>query len=166
MSNLTVTEYFEKDHDRLDEEMRQFRQLKRKNFDEAKPHFREFLTGLQRHIVWEEEVLFPTFEEKTGINDGGPTAVMRSEHLQIKGFLDALHEKVRRKDPDSDAEEISLLSVLSAHNEKEERILYPAIDANLSDTERKGVFQKMSRIPEERYAQCCGGHHAHAHGRA
>ena len=131
-----VTAYYEHDHDRLDGLFAQFQQLKRTNFAKAKEFFKEFKFGLQRHIVWEEEILFPLFEHKTGISEGGPTHVMRMEHRLIAKYLEEIHEKVKAGSPDSDDEEQMLLNTLFAHNQKEEQILYPAIDRSLSDNER------------------------------
>jgi iron-sulfur cluster repair protein YtfE (RIC family) len=152
----SIKTYFEKDHDRLDELFRNFQKLKRVDYSKAKEFFKEFKFGLQRHIVWEEEILFPIFEQKTGMAYSGPTRVMRVEHEQIGKQLEAIHEKVQKRDPDSDEEEHRLLSLLSLHNQKEEYILYPAIDKSLSDAERAAVFAAMKNIPEERYKVCCG----------
>ncbi|OGQ47763.1 MAG: hypothetical protein A3H42_05390 [Deltaproteobacteria bacterium RIFCSPLOWO2_02_FULL_46_8] len=157
MNNTTIAAYYEVDHNRLDELFEAFHLWKRKDFPKAKEFFREFKFGLQRHIVWEEEILFPLFEEKTGMRDCGPTAVMRMEHRQIKAALEAIHEKVKAKNPDSDTDEEQLISILSQHNQKEENILYPGIDHALQNDERKQVFQKMKEIPEERFQHCCGG---------
>ena len=74
----TIREFYEQDHDRLDELFKTFQQLKRSDFAKAKEAFKEFKFGLQRHIVWEEDLLFPLWEEKTGMSEGGPTFVMRS----------------------------------------------------------------------------------------
>ena len=152
----TVTNYYETDHDRLDELIKNFQQYKRTDFAKAKQFFKEFKFGLQRHIIWEEEILFPLFEQRTGMIDSGPTHVMRMEHRQIGKYLEAIHEKVRRQDPDSDEEEQMLLNILIAHNQKEERILYPAIDRSISEEERAKVFISMKNLPEERYNHCCG----------
>ena len=154
-----ITQYFEADHDRLDRIFKQFQQTKRASVADAKPYFRTFNNGLKRHIVWEEDVLFPAFEEKTGMKSSGPTAVMREEHRQIGALLERIHDKVRRGDPGSGAEEAELLAVLGAHNQKEEGVLYPAIDQLLTEEEAAAVFVAMESIPAERYASCCGGHH-------
>lgn len=157
MNHTTITAYYEADHHCLDELFESFQSWKRKDFPKAKEYFREFKFGLQRHIVWEEEILFPIFEEKTGMRDCGPTVVMRMEHRQIKAALEAIHEKVKAKNPDSDADEEQLVSILSQHNQKEENILYPEMDHVLLYNERKQVFQKMKEIPEEKFHHCCGG---------
>lgn len=156
----SVRDYFEKDHDRLDGLFGEFQRLKRTDYPAAKANFKEFLFGLTRHIVWEEDVLFPLFEKQTGMTQGGPTMVMRHEHRLIKGCLDALHEKVRIADPDSDAEERALLGILKEHNMKEEHVLYPEIDDGLAPGELAEVQKAMAAIPAERFACCCHAHEA------
>lgn len=153
-----IAGYFEQDHDRLDALFQSFQTVKRRDFAKAKEAFKEFKFGLQRHIVWEEDLLFPLWEEKTGMSEGGPTFVMRAEHRQIGAQLEAIHQKVADQNPDSDREEQALLDLLGAHNLKEERVLYPAIDQVTTQAERDAVYQKMEQIPEERYRVCCAVH--------
>lgn len=154
----TITEFYEKDHDRLDEWFKTFQTVKRSDVAKAKDAFKEFKIGLQRHIVWEEELLFPMWEEKTGMTEDGPTPMMRHEHDQIKQLLDAIHQKVERQDLNTDQEEQALLNLLTSHNRKEERALYPAIDNVTSADERVTIFNSMQSIPEDRYNACCSGH--------
>jgi iron-sulfur cluster repair protein YtfE (RIC family) len=154
----TISAFYEQDHDRLDELFKAFQKMKRSDFPKAKEAFKAFKFGLQRHIVWEEDVLFPLWEEKTGMSEGGPTFVMRAEHRQIGQQLEAVHDKVGDQNPDSDQEEQALLDLLGTHNIKEERVLYPAIDQLTSPEERETVFRNMKNIPEERYKLCCGQH--------
>lgn len=154
MNTESIKKYFEEDHDRLEGLFKNFQSLKRSDFQKAKEFFKEFKNGLQRHIVWEEDILFPLFEQKTGMTMG-PTEVMRMEHRQIRDHLEAIHKKVHDQDPESDQEEESLLSVLSLHNQKEESILYPAIDQLADDADRASVFEAMKNIPAERYESCC-----------
>ena len=158
MEGQLITTYYEADHDRLDELFRQFQASKRSDFRKAKDFFRQFKIGLQRHILWEEQVLFPLFEERTGMKEVGPTAVMRREHSQIKEFLEAIHDKIRQKNPASDEEETGLLEILGAHNQKEEQILYPAIDRLLKNQDREVVFEKMAGITGEELGSCCAEH--------
>jgi len=151
----TVTAFYEKDHDRLDELFKTFQTSKRLDFVKAKEAFKEFKIGLQRHIVWEEELLFPMWEEKTGMIEDGPTPVMRFEHEQIKQLLEAIHRKVEEQNLDTDQDEQTLSNLLSSHNRKEERALYPAIDNVISPDERARVFSDMKTILEDRYNVCC-----------
>jgi hemerythrin-like domain-containing protein len=98
------------------------------------------------------------WEEKTGMVEDGPTPVMRFEYSQIKQLLDAIHQKVESKNLETDQDEQALLNLLSSHNRKEERALYPAIDNVISAEERAIVFSSMNTIPEDRYNTCCGQH--------
>ena len=156
MSDAKISVTFEQDHDRLDALFTTFQQQKRKDPAKAREAFVEFKFGLQRHIVWEEDVLFPKWEENSGMAEGGPTQVMRTEHRIIGECLEAIHQKVQANNPDSDLEEQRLVDVLKSHNMKEERILYPSIDQVITDQERAELYQAMKDIPEERYRTCCG----------
>lgn len=142
------------DHDRLDNIFKEFRKIKNTDKNQAKNLFHEFKTGLQRHIVWEEEILFPLFEHKTGMKDSGPTAVMRMEHRTIKDFLANIHHNIG-KDETQDVED-QLIEVLTEHNNKEESILYPWIDDSASEEEKEDIFSKMRDLPPEKYNRCCG----------
>ena len=77
---------------------------------------------------------------------GGPTEVMRSEHRDIRKFLDAIAQKLTREDYHTESEELQLESVLCMHNQKEENILYPMIDQVTSDEERSEIFAAMSKV--------------------
>ena len=77
----------EKDHDRLDDLFNKYKDLKNSDPNKAEEMFSEFKSGLEKHILWEEDILFPLFEKKTGMYEGGPTAVMRLEHKNIKSIF-------------------------------------------------------------------------------
>jgi iron-sulfur cluster repair protein YtfE (RIC family) len=85
--------------------------------------------SLARHFAMEEEVLFPAFEDATGMAGGGPPAVMRMEHAQMRQLLDRLGQAVAARDA---AQWLSvgetLLVMMQQHDMKEESILYPMTD--------------------------------------
>lgn len=144
----TIFEFMSVDHDRLDNTFKEFKKLIKKDITGAKTEFLDFKAGLQKHIAWEEDILFPIFEEGTGIRDAGPTAVMRMEHRQIKDFLEEIGEKVLAGDLEEiDEAESGLLEVLGSHNEKEEAILYPAIDNLTSEQEKEQAITRMMEMP-------------------
>jgi iron-sulfur cluster repair protein YtfE (RIC family) len=159
IATQSVRTSYAEDHDRLDALFTEYRQLKRVDPDRARECFKEFTFGLQRHIVWEEQILFPLFERKTGMVDCGPTAVMRAEHRQIGARLEAIHQKVRSRDPETEAEEQALVDLLTAHNQKEEGVLYPMLDRLATPEEIAVIFAEMAKVPEEAYRTCCGSHH-------
>ncbi|MBI4738961.1 hemerythrin domain-containing protein [Candidatus Woesearchaeota archaeon] len=151
-----ILEFMGKDHDRLDSIFEKFRHSTN-DLDELRQRFHDFKTGLQRHIVWEEDILFPVFENNTGMCDSGPTVVMRMEHRQIKEFLEKIHNCIA-KGATAEIDELArgLIAVLSDHNDKEESILYPWIDETLDAKEREALFTRMKELPAEKYNMCCG----------
>lgn len=135
----TITSFMSKDHDELDGALERARG--EADPVEAKRFLSRFVDGLKAHIGWEEDILFPAFEEKTGLQDSGPTAVMRLEHRRIEELLDALGESFGTAQVE--AHLASLIDVLTAHNQKEEDILYPWLDRSLSASE---VADMLARI--------------------
>jgi iron-sulfur cluster repair protein YtfE (RIC family) len=91
------------------------------------------LQQMERHIRAEEELLFPAFEDATGMT-GGPTAVMRMEHEEIKAIFAALREAMAAQDAAGYTAHLAeLFALIEQHNHKEERILYPMLDRILGD---------------------------------
>ncbi|MFO0775366.1 MAG: hemerythrin domain-containing protein [Nitrospiraceae bacterium] len=138
----TVRGFFEHDHDRLDGLFASFRSQYTADRAAAQSAFAAFRAGLAQHIVWEEELLFPLWEAKTGMTQAGPTVVMRHEHRQIHPLLEQL-QRESDKGENIEATAQLLSDILAAHNMKEERVLYPAIDQALTDEQRVTVFDKI-----------------------
>ncbi|MBE7459149.1 MAG: hemerythrin domain-containing protein [Burkholderiales bacterium] len=88
----------------------------------------KFRDELLAHFGVEEDVVFPAFESRTGMA-GGPTQVMRGEHVQMRDLLQQMDAAMAQKDADGfgGAAE-TLLLMMQQHNMKEENILYPMID--------------------------------------
>lgn len=92
---------------------------------------REALRALRRHIYLEEEFVFPPISQ-AGM--AVPVLVMLREHGQIWHTMDALAGLL---DGPAEAGRIlaccrALLAQLARHNAKEEPVLYPRADADLS----------------------------------
>lgn len=149
----TILNFMGRDHDRLDDLFEQFRRAMQNDKNKAKGLFREFNVGLQQHIIWEEEILFPLFEDKTRMRDTGPTAVMRMEHRKIQDFLGKIHEKFIKGEEEGLEE--GFVDVLAEHNNKEEKILYPWIDNSVSEEEKEEAFTRMQHLFPEKYNHCC-----------
>jgi hemerythrin-like domain-containing protein len=140
----TVTGFFQDDHRRLDDVFERYEQAKNGGEGDPLVHFDEFAEGLRRHIAWEEDHLFPLFEQRTGMGLGGPTEVMRREHRQIERLLDDIAEGLRDGVLDAlgESEEV-LTDLLAQHNVKEEQVLYPSIDNLLSEDDSAELFARL-----------------------
>jgi regulator of cell morphogenesis and NO signaling len=151
---FSISDYFENDHDRLDILFRDYLKLKSLHFAKAKENFVAFKHGLERHIAWEKDVLFPLFQKKTGIIEG-PIVVLEEEHRQILRILERINLKVQRNDASSNRLEHDLIVILGHHNVKEENVLYPVLDHLLTVDEKTDLFLKFQNIPINTNDVCC-----------
>ena len=98
----------------------------------CRAHFDAFRAAMLHHFEVEEKVLFPAFEQATGMSMG-PTAMMRSEHAQMRDLLENMAAVIvagRRDDYLGMSE--TLLLYMQQHNLKEENVLYPMADQALA----------------------------------
>lgn len=115
--------------------------------DLGKELMRSFIWNMELHFAREETILFPAFEEKTGMTSG-PTQVMRMDHEQIRGVLkevsDCLNEGNFQRIFDLSE---AMLILIAQHNSKEENILYPATDQYL-DREADDIAKKLQLLKQ------------------
>jgi hemerythrin-like domain-containing protein len=94
-------------------------------------NFAAFLAAMKDHFALEEEILFPAFDKKTGM-DMGPTFVMRSEHKQMRKIFDDMQQALGERDSEGYLGlSETLLMLMQQHNMKEEQMLYRMMDQEL-----------------------------------
>ncbi len=129
----TITAFLSADHRACDELLAVVEHaLADGRWEPAQAAFERFREGMLHHFGAEESLLFPRFEQSTGIYRG-PTQVMRAEHLQMRQLLDAAAAALAARDADDysgNAE--TLLIMMQQHNVKEENVLYPMCDQSLA----------------------------------
>jgi hemerythrin-like domain-containing protein len=92
-----------------------------------------FLREIERHIGIEEKLLFPAFDEETGMTSG-PTETMRTEHEEMRGMFARMRAAIQAKDSAQYLETAQTLHLLlQQHNAKEETMMYPMLDESLGD---------------------------------
>lgn len=106
--------------------------VSRKDWSSARAALADFQAAMLAHFAAEETVLFPQFEQRTGISQG-PTQVMRNEHVQMRQLLTAAGSALANNDQDDYSGEVeTLLIMMQQHNVKEENVLYPMCDQHLA----------------------------------
>lgn len=142
----TISSYMTSDHHRCDELFSQAEAAASgRDWGTIGANLQAFLDSMRQHFKMEEEVLFPAFEQRTGMSMG-PTQVMRMEHVQMRELFDAMADAVKQQDRDEflgQAE--TLLVMMQQHNMKEEQILYRMADQMLS-AEMEEILQKMRGV--------------------
>ena len=98
----------------------------------ASAAFDRYGDALDAHLAMEEEVLFPAFEAETGMT-GGPTAMMRAEHRELRALLRRVEDALAHHEVDAWLGSSELLRILAQqHDLKEEGVLYPMMDRALA----------------------------------
>jgi iron-sulfur cluster repair protein YtfE (RIC family) len=125
----SITDALSADHARCDDLFSDAeKQVSEQHWDQATQAFEDFHTAIERHFSFEEQRLFPEFEQRTG-QTMGPTMMMRSEHTQMRELLEDMAQSVADHDADSYlGQSETLLVVMQQHNLKEQQMLYPMTD--------------------------------------
>ena len=133
----TIVEFMTAAHRRCDEGLASAEEAVSKgSWIDASERWAGFTAEMTLHFAREEGVLFPSFEDATGLTEG-PTAVMRMEHEQMRNMFSQLTEAVDEQDGSRFLGLSETLMVLvQQHNMKEEQMLYPMCDRALTDTGR------------------------------
>jgi len=142
----TITQTMSHDHSRCDKLFAQAEStVAQKQWERSATDFADFRTAMERHFSMEEQVLFPTIEERTG-QTAGPTQVMRMEHEQMRLVLAELQESVNEQNSEQYLGlSETLLILMRQHNAKEEQILYPMSDQVLNH-EVPSIIEQMERV--------------------
>lgn len=109
----------------------------------CREQFDAFCESLKHHMTIEEQVLFPEFEQATGIS-GGPTRVMRYEHQKMLELLDKVSGVITAHEESGfrGAAE-SFAALMSQHSAKEEGILYPMCEQALPELDGEKLAQML-----------------------
>ncbi len=144
---MFIAQYLTEEHRKCDNEYASVEEaVISGSWEEAEKLFGKFKEDTLLHFQKEEEVLFPVFEETTGMRMG-PTQVMRHEHAQARELLNRLEEAIKTRDKDtflSVGE--SLMILIQQHNMKEEQILYPMSDQHLNSEQMVGRMSELGEI--------------------
>ncbi|MGD9713731.1 MAG: hemerythrin domain-containing protein [Thermomicrobiales bacterium] len=135
----SINDFLTEDHRRLDELIENFQEWKAKDLARARGFLSQFAAGLHRHLLWEETIIFPAFEEAS---QGGLIRTLVAEHQEIREWLQALTTRVE-EDAASDCEETMLMEELGGHNGREEYALYPELDKLLRDEEKARILAAL-----------------------
>lgn len=120
--------------------------VSRKDWSLARSAFADFQAVMLAHFASEESILFPLFEQRTGIMRG-PTHVMRSEHVQMRQLLAAAGAALAADDVEEYSGHIeTLLIMMQQHNVKEENVLYPMCDQQLADTADELIAELATQL--------------------
>jgi len=107
-----------------------------------------FAHELTLHFDAEETILFPEFEQATGMTTG-PTQVMRMEHQQMRALVQDLDNALAAKNKDEYLGLSETLMVLmQQHNMKEEMMLYPMANNAIAAADEVAEQLKQHKLTD------------------
>lgn len=143
---MDIKTYMVQDHHDCDEAFATMeRMASEEGLSAAKSVFDSFVAETERHFQLEERVLFPLFEQKTGMTQG-PTQVMRHEHQQLRSLMQQMSEAQAsdNKDKFFGLSETFMI-MIQQHNMKEEQMLYTMIQQHMA-SENDQVLEMMKNM--------------------
>jgi len=144
----TIKEYLTNDHRKCDEIFAQMEEKAGSSLADAKEITTAFVEDMEKHFQMEERVMFLEFETKTGMTQG-PTAMMRQEHMQMRGLMRQLLDSIEENNSDRYfGTSETLMILLQQHNMKEEQMLYPMAEQHLSAESNRIVDMMDSLVVE------------------
>ena len=131
------------EHARCDKQFAQAEEYAAKSqWEQTTAEFNTFHTAMEQHFSMEEQILFPTIEQRTG-QTAGPTQVMRMEHQQMRQVFAEMQASCAKQDKEEYLGlSETLLMLMQQHNSKEEHMLYPMSDQVLGN-EAPSVLNQM-----------------------
>ena len=139
----TVSQFMDEEHAILNRLWQEFL-LEDNNIEQAQALFQKFSKYLEQHIILEDTILFPRFNEHLGFNSGeGPVAVLVRDHENIKKLLKdiELAGEVR------DLSQVILIGdnlkrLLDKHLERESEMGYPVCDTFITPDEWQKLVER------------------------
>ena len=126
----TVADLFQRDHEEV---VRLLEGLGPASSDgPALARAERFSRRLERHMAWEEEVLFPALGRADPRLERDGLPALRAEHARLRGLCAALLGRLRRDSPGAEALVSELRALLSDHASREYSLVQPQSDGVLS----------------------------------
>ncbi len=146
---LDGSKNFDEQHKGINRLFKEYQDLKVKDANKAKELFEKFASNLQRHMLWEERILFPILLQEGCDNTSHAVEVIKVEHRKILQLLKKLYLKVSQKE-ESSREEEELISALIKHEEFEDDVLHPVVDRS---SKKKEAFEAILDISYEGFEE-------------
>ncbi len=133
----SISKFMSNDHSRLDYLFQEF--LKSQELGKSKQLFLEFEMGMERHIKWEEDVLFPLVRRKLG-EESPMVDELLLQHKRIRGDIKEISGRLGIRDAGL---ETDLEQLLISHDKMEEEGIYPWIDDYIDIGSKREAMSKM-----------------------
>lgn len=99
----------------------------------------------RKHFREEEEVLLPAYARHLALDDDPAVMRMLADHASIRARVEQLEAALAAHRP-AEAEAVALGRLLHDHVRLEEDVIFPRIEAALSEVELRAVGRRLTRL--------------------
>ncbi len=141
---MELADFMSRDHCRIEKLLSLFRESigtgeERKNFDILR-------WELEKHMFIEERAIF-TFARPEDSKDYEAVPELKREHDNIVELLNEMQKDLAGgKDADISDKAGELCSVIMKHKDFEDREVYPKLDAELDDKQKKIIVERITEF--------------------
>jgi len=144
-------------HQQLDELFLEHqRALMRLDLNRAASLLEEYEAQLLAHIRDEEDLMIPLYQQRAAAPIGAAAEIFLGEHEKLRQFLVLFKQEVAKIKKSDDVERGALFLIdsqhifkrlLSHHDTRERKMLYPLLDEVTTESERQQLFQRFELQP-------------------
>ncbi|HEY3417223.1 MAG TPA: hemerythrin domain-containing protein [Armatimonadota bacterium] len=137
----------------LADEMQQGRQVNLDHLEQIIDFLRTFADRC--HHGKEEALLFPALRDAGIPVEGGPIGAMLHDHDEGRGYIRGMVDALQRLHAGEDARKefaqnaLSYVSLLRAHIQKENMVLFPMAEQRLSEGDHERLAHDFDKVEEE-----------------
>lgn len=142
-SQASISYYMLQDHNVLDGLLQQVLDVYTDNPAQARRFFTKFKEQLEKHLQTEEQAIF-------SFSNLGDMEVMQTvrellvEHGTLRGYLEDIALDLMRERPSDSLE--AFVKLLGRHRAIEGDVLYPKLDQDLKNDEKKYIINKINSL--------------------
>lgn len=143
MEEKRISRLMKRDHHRLLNELKELESLHHRDISVINEAFRNFKWNIEKHFFVEERAIFTSYNPKK-INEGYDLFKdLTNQHTKILEQIETIQQKLQKFEP-FDYEDLKKLLV--AHKNIEEEKIYPVLDEEINDGEKRFIIERMKDV--------------------
>lgn len=143
MKTTAILELMVKDHNRLFEYLKDVENNLAGDFGFLSNSFNTFQWNLEKHFFVEERAIFISYNPNEPDKQYDFFSDLMDQHAEILGIIESLRKKLQKREP-LDLNELK--KALVKHKTFEEKNIYPVIDQEIDEGEKRFIIDRIQDI--------------------
>ena len=143
MKSTAILDLMIKDHNRLMEYLRDVEKNLSHDFGFLSNSFNTFQWNLEKHFFVEERAIFISYNPNDPDREYKFSSVLMDQHAEILEMIESLRKKLEKREP---FDLNQLKKSLVKHKTFEEKSIYPVIDQEINEGEKRYIIDRIKEI--------------------